>query len=148
MFEDGSLNLVIIDLTLVTDQNPVTDLSHSAIQKITEFSLGEQVFRPVWHPDGETIYFAHGNADRQHIQSVNLSSDDVSIVIASDQADYRDPYISADGSHLYYASDETGIFNIYRMDLQSGKNQQLTSVLGGALCLSSMLNKISSILST
>lgn len=132
MFEDGSLNLVIIDLTLVTDQNPVTDLSHSAIQKITEFSLGEQVFRPVWHPDGETIYFAYGNADRRHIKSVNLSSDDVSTVIASDQADYRDPYISADGSHLYYASDETGIFNIYRMDLQSGENQQLTSVLGGA----------------
>jgi hypothetical protein len=47
-------------------------------------------------------------------------------------ADERDPFVSADGAALYYASDATGIFNIHRMDLASGRSAAVSDVAGGA----------------
>ena len=52
-------------------------------------------------------------------------------VLAS-RADERDPYWLPDGSGFVFASDRTGIFNLYRYDLESGGLEQLTNVLGGA----------------
>lgn len=39
---------------------------------------------------------------------------------------------SADGSHIYFASDRSGIFNLYVYDLVSEKIAQVSNVLGGA----------------
>ena len=52
-------------------------------------------------------------------------------VLAS-RADERDPYWLPDGSGFVFASDRTGIFNLYQYDLESGAVEQLTNVLGGA----------------
>ena len=46
--------------------------------------------------------------------------------------DDRDPRYSASGKNLYFSSDRTGIFNIYKYDFDSGTLSRLTNVSGGA----------------
>ena len=48
------------------------------------------------------------------------------------KADERDPYWLPDGSGFVFASDYTGIFNIYHCAIETGEVRQLTNVLGGA----------------
>ncbi len=47
-------------------------------------------------------------------------------------ADERDPCWLPDGSGFVFASDRTGIFNIYQYRLENGEVEQLTNVIGGA----------------
>lgn len=52
-------------------------------------------------------------------------------VVATD-ADERDPRWSADGAGFFYASDRTGIFNVYYRRMGRPDDVQVTNVLGGA----------------
>ena len=52
-------------------------------------------------------------------------------VIINTRADERDA-VWLPGGGIVYASDRTGIFNIYALDLATGRQEQLTSVIGGA----------------
>ena len=47
-------------------------------------------------------------------------------------ADERDPFWLPDGSGFVFASDQSGIFNIYRYHMENGEVEQLTNVVGGA----------------
>ena len=53
-------------------------------------------------------------------------------VVLGSNDDERDPYWLPDGSGFVFASDPTGIFNIYRYDLADSQVTQLTNVIGGA----------------
>ena len=53
-------------------------------------------------------------------------------LLLASNADERDPYWLADGSGFVFASDRTGIFNIYQYFMDTGEVRQLTNVLGGA----------------
>ena len=53
-------------------------------------------------------------------------------LLLATRADERDPWWLPDGSGFVFASDRTGVFNIYRHDLASGDVVQLTNVVGGA----------------
>ena len=46
--------------------------------------------------------------------------------------DERDPCWLPDGSGFVFASDRTGVFNLYQYNLETGEVQQLTNVVGGA----------------
>lgn len=64
--------------------------------------------------------------------SVTFASDaDFKLVVAT-TADERDAVWLPDGSGIVYASDRTGIFNIYVRDIETGEERQLTNVVGGA----------------
>ena len=52
--------------------------------------------------------------------------------LLASRADERDPYWLPDGSGFVFASDQSGIFNIYHYNLENGEVQQLTNVIGGA----------------
>lgn len=47
-------------------------------------------------------------------------------------ADERDPFWLPDGSGFVFASDRSGIFNIYKYTMATGEVEQLTNVVGGA----------------
>ena len=103
-------------------------LSYSVL---TNFGNGRQIYRPVFHPGGKQIFFDTSIDDGRDIASINISSGDIQWV-SKQSYDERSPALSPDGEYLYYASDETGIFNVYRINLATTEKKLITNVLGGA----------------
>jgi hypothetical protein len=122
---------------------------------LTHFNDGTQLYSPCWAPDGNYIIvgiFKDSSRDIAVVSaeadpydrlkalndstffpdSLNYQADLEFRLLVSTSADERDPVLSPDGEYLYYASDRTGIFNIYRMNLETGETGQVTNVLGGA----------------
>lgn len=116
----GRQNLILIDP------------DSSEINQITDFRNNETLFTPVWHPNGEEIFFTKASAGNRNLHSYSTSTGEVYPVLINHRIDYRDPWIDPSGQYLYYSSDETGIFNIYRFNLNNRQVEKLTDVIGGA----------------
>jgi hypothetical protein len=117
---DGTSNLVLIG----------ADGKRS--RTVTSFSNGEQIFDPRWLGDtGRIVFSIASGREGRDIAAVDTGRADLTFLVRT-RFDERDPFPLPDGKGLYYASDSTGIFNIYRLDFQSGKTVQLTCVTGGA----------------
>ncbi|MBN1131288.1 MAG: PD40 domain-containing protein [Chitinispirillaceae bacterium] len=124
-------------------------------RQLTNFANGTQLFSPCWSPDNHSIVLGiYNGADRDIAQVCALAApldkkrkltdtvffpeslsfgDDLEFrLLVHSTADERDPCLSRDGKTLYYSSDRTGVFNIYMMNLATGKTEQVTNVLGGA----------------
>ena len=116
---DGTSNLMLFDLKTKT------------ARPLTHFTQGEEVFGPRWSPDGQKIVFDYCVAHGRDIALLDLA--DTSLIQWDNNAfDTRNPCFSPDGRWLYYASDETGIFNLYRQSVTTGEKELMTNVLGGA----------------
>ncbi len=108
----------------------VADSMGKNIRRVTDFIDGEQVFTPVWSPDGSKIAFGFSGANNQSVAMIDEDGKDFRVLVSGPDA--RNPSFSRDGKSIFYASDETGIYNIYELDLQTGARRQVTNVLGGA----------------
>jgi WD40 repeat protein len=117
--KDGTVNLFIIN----SDAKEETQL--------TLFGNQEQIYSPKWSPDGTKITFSYSTKDNRDIAVVDATGENLSFLL-SESYDERNPVFSKDGKYIYYSSNMTGIFNIYRYDIAEKKNEQLTNVLGGA----------------
>lgn len=116
--KDGSTNLALVG---ADGKRP---------RMLTRFGSGEQVYSPAWSPDGRTIAFAYSTGHNQSIALIDTA--DAVVQVLSLGGDARTPAFSRDGRALYFSWDTTGIFNIHRLDLDSGRLRQITNVLGGA----------------
>jgi Tol biopolymer transport system component len=117
---DGTQNLVVID--------PGT----SEIIQLTRFQSGETVYTPVWSSGGTGIFFSTASGGNRNIFLFDIHSKKNQAVFANPAIDYRDPWFDSESGQLYFSSDVTGIFNIYRKSLPDGTIQQITNVIGGA----------------
>jgi Tol biopolymer transport system component len=115
---DGTSNLVLVS----TDGKNV--------RSVTSFSNGEQIFDPRWLA-GEIVFSMASPRSGRDIAAVDTASGKLRTLIDS-AADERDPNPSPDGRFLYYATDRTGIFNLHRLNLESGFSESVTNVTGGA----------------
>jgi len=116
---DGSTNLA------------VTKIDGSDYKVITPYVNGEQVYNPRWSPAGDGIVFDYSVKDGRDIAEVNPDGSGLRFLVTGAD-DSRTGAFSRDGSRIVFSSDRTGIFNIYSYDLQSGRTDQVTNVLGGA----------------
>jgi hypothetical protein len=115
---DGTSNLVLV--------SP----DGAGVRHLTAFSNGEQIFDPAWM--GADLVFAMASErSGRDVAALDTSSGAIRILVGT-AADERDPAPSPDGRFLYYASDRTGIFDVYRMDLASGASEPVTNAVGGA----------------
>ncbi len=92
---------------------------------------------PVISPDGGSVYFSsnknmEGNIEFRTyaVHKIDLKSGARSIVVQNEGSNLQAD-ISHDGKYLVYISDRTGIYNVYRLHFESGKEEQLTDVLCG-----------------
>lgn len=117
---DGTSNLVLID----------TDGKN--LRPLTKYKHGEQLFSPRWMADGKTVVFSQNSKKHgRDIWSLEVETLQAEKIVHT-TFDERDPYPSPDGKWIYYSSDRSGIFNIYRQSLNEHSEQELVSnVLGG-----------------
>jgi len=119
-YNKGTQNLILLDP------------ESSETIRLTSYQNGETLYTPVWSPDGNAIYFAYADRVNRSILKYSLTTKTVEPVIANEFIDSRDPFISKDGKNIFYSSDENGIFNIHKMDIETGVSEQVTNVVGGA----------------
>ena len=84
-----------------------------------------------WSIDGKRIAISYIDAKNRKVGIYDTLTREFSVLKNSDHDD-RDPRFSPNGKSLYFSSDKTGIFNIYRYSFDSLKLSRLTNVTGGA----------------
>ncbi len=120
-YNKGTQNLVKIDP------------ESGEIEKLTDYANGQTLYTPNWSPDGNKIFFSFAQFNQRGIKSINLKTGNIQTILEDDEHDYRDPFVSPDNQTLYYSSNVSGIFNIYRKSLvDDSEPTQITNVLGGA----------------
>lgn len=91
----------------------------------------QTIFSLDMSPDSHHVALSYVDRDNRKIGLLNITTGEFETVCDTD-GDERDPRFSPDGKKLYFSSDRTGIFNIYRYDFQTKTLQRLTNVSGGA----------------
>ncbi|MBL7959755.1 PD40 domain-containing protein [bacterium] len=135
---DGNNNLILIkgvpsDLLLLSKEFDNSDHLRKGLSYLllTTNNNGRQIYRPAFHPNGKQLFFDTSIDDGRDIAVLDIETDNI-VWILNHNYDERSPSVSPDGQYLYYTSDETGIFNVYRLNLESKEKQLVTNVLGGA----------------
>jgi Tol biopolymer transport system component len=132
--KDGTQNLY-------TAKYPV-DKKIKEITQLTSYANGEQIYSPVWSPDGKNIIFDYSKNDARSIIRIDISSGETESLFEENNIDFRNPVYSKDGIFIYLSSDLTGIYNIYRYDTTNDLEmspqdrkvhlKQITNAIGGA----------------
>lgn len=117
-------------------------LDKNNIKQLTSFNNGEQIYAPKWSPVNNTIVFDYSKEGCRNIAEINVDSKEITFFFSDPSIDFRSPVYSKDGASIYFASDKTGIYNIYKYDLINDARmskesttaymQQITNVIGGA----------------
>ena len=101
-----------------------------------------RVDAPVLHPDGRRMFASMHHESNRDLIEITLSDGSWRRLTYGASME-NDPTLSPDGKWLVYASDVTGVANLYARDVsgrpsQEGRVFRLTNVLGGAShpCLS------------
>lgn len=116
--KDGTTNLGIVNI------------DGKEFKQLTFFQNGEQVYNPVFSPDDSEIVFDYSYHHTRDIAKVSTIGGVHKEVYATEH-DERNPTFDKEGN-LVFASDETGIFNIYKLNLNTKEKTQLTNAAGGA----------------
>ncbi len=109
---------------------PATGLSDAEV-----LHLGTN-FPADWSPDGRFIIFLRsGLKTRMDMYTLSITGQRKESLLLNSAADDRDPQLSPDGKWLAYASDDTGIYEIYvqsfSADGKLGSDRKLISTRGG-----------------
>ncbi len=136
--ELGSNRLAWLELPAI-DADSLAELSRrqrrarepAPLHFLTPVEEGRQYYSPAWLNDS-TLIVATGYLQGRDIVTVDLGGGEFTPLL-QEWYDERDPCPAPDGTGFYYASDRTGIYNIYYHDLASGIDTPLTNVLGAAL---------------
>lgn len=130
--DDGSTNLAMA--AMPTGEDDV--IESGDLRYLTNQEDGGQITDPVFSPDGTQLYFGWQRDHGRDIRRVDVASGQVETVLAGAE-DERNPDFDADG-RMVYASDRSGIYNLYRLE-EDGTSVALTDVQGGAF-MPEMLN--------
>ena len=116
--KDGTTNLGIVDI------------EGKNFRQLTFYSNGEQVYNPKFSPDDSKIIFDYSYHHSRDIAIINSNGGKVEFILKTD-SDERNPRFISD-NEIIFSSDETGIFNVYSLNLISKQIKRITNVLGGA----------------
>ncbi len=116
--KDGTTNLGLVD---INGRN---------FKRLTLFEDGEQVYNPKFSVNGNTIYFDFIKRNNRDVAKVNIDATGFELVFSTN-ADERTAFDDNEGN-IYYASDKSGIYNIYRFNTKTNKTEQISNVTGGA----------------
>lgn len=84
-----------------------------------------------WSPDGKYISVDYLDKNDRKIGVFDIKSQKF-YNVCNTENDERNPRFSSNGKSIYFSSDRSGIFNIYRYNFEAKTLDQLTNVSGGA----------------
>ena len=91
----------------------------------------QQVYTPVFSPDGKTVAFSWWReGGYRDLWTIDLASRKLT-QLTDDRAIDMEPRYSPDGKWLYFVSDRTEVHNLYAYELASGRLFQATNVVNG-----------------
>jgi WD40-like Beta Propeller Repeat/Omp85 superfamily domain len=120
----GTSTLKIAELT--------AELGLENVRTLVPSARYEQAYAPRFSADGRQVaYSAWKNGGLRDIRVVDVDSGRFR-ELGHDRGIDLQPTFSRDGQRVYFASDRSGVSNIYVYELASGRLRQVTNVLTGA----------------
>ena len=116
----------------------IYDLQSELLRRVTNDAYAE--IQPAWSPDGKRIVFTTDrfttnlkdlDIGNYTLALLNPDNGDITEVKTFDKVKSINPQWSNDGKSIYFLSDPQGITNLYKIDLDSHKIQQLTNLFVG-----------------
>ncbi len=101
------------------------------LKQLLAFQDGRQIYHPRWSADDSRIVFDTAVDYGRDIGEVDPAGGNFRLLLKGPQ-EFRYPVFHPRKNILYYASAETGIYNIYKYDLSTKETALLTNVPGGA----------------
>ena len=126
------------------------DLQHKTLTRLTSDAYAD--IQPAWSPDGKSVVFVTDRfttnlADLKigdyQLALYDISSQTIRPLNCFNKGKHSSPQWSSDGSQIYFVSDQNGISNIYKIDLNSGKLYQLSDLYTGVSGITSMSPSLS-----
>ncbi len=138
-WQHGAYDLNAHRIRLISQKEKVDPLRYrrftyrgSQLKQITRFTDGRQFYHPRWYPDGNRIITDTSLGYGRDIVWIDPKDGTLHPILVS-RADERMPvFVPGNPNAIVFASDRTGIFNIYQLDLTTRQQYPLTNVLGGA----------------
>jgi Tol biopolymer transport system component len=115
------------------------DLEAGATVRLTNDKFAD--LQPAWSPDGRTLAFTSDRGPQTNFESLTYSrfqlalldvaSRDVRVLPVFGNVKHINPQYSADGTRLYFISDQDGFSDIYELRLAGGDVRRLTNLATG-----------------
>lgn len=119
-FAQGQADIFLLDLVSGEVSNLTQDQAYDA--------------GPVFSPDGRFLVYSSQTGAHAKLFRLELANPQNRGQLTFGTGDDEGPSFSRDGKYLYFASDrDQGVFDIYQLELASGKLSRLTHVIGAAL---------------
>ncbi len=128
----------------------IYNLETRELRRLTNDVYGDM--QPAWSPDGQRIAFVTdrfttGTASLRYgnyaLAYYEVESGAIREVDAFDRGKHINPQWSPDGGGLYFVSDQNGISNIYRLDINTNAITQVTNLYTGIAGISPLSPAIS-----
>ena len=103
----------------------------SELRQLTRYVDGRQFYHPRWSPKDDYLIFDTSIGFARDIARISPEGGEMAFVLEQ-RYDERYPTFHPASGELLYASDETGIYNIYSLNLENGEKKAYTNVIGGA----------------
>ncbi|MGQ0504532.1 MAG: hypothetical protein ACT4TC_04375 [Myxococcaceae bacterium] len=109
----------------------ILDRERRTLRRVVEGAIQTKVFTPAYSPDGGALVFSQQTAQGRALRRVDLKTAQVDTLVDHPSMNLQPRFTGADT--LLFASDRSGIYNLYALDLRSGTITTLTNVTTGAL---------------
>ncbi len=106
------------------------DLESLSVRRLLEAGPDARIFTPRFSPDGDTVYFTQQSGADRHLRALDVQTGQAR-TIAQGPWMYLEPHPAPDGSVLV-TSDRTGVYNLFRVQPETGEATPLTNVVMGA----------------
>jgi len=114
-----------------TNEVVLLDREGKLLRQLTQSPHGTQYYTPRWSRDSRSLLLGTFRGVSRDVLLLEIETGEERLLVDS-PADDREPCFIPGEEAILFASDRTGIYNIYRLDLAGGDLTRVTNVLGGA----------------